>query len=75
MRSKLALITVQTHVRQHEFGKMLPPADTIHREREIPVGISHFKVIPKPHQTGKWRPITDLSSPEGASVNDGMDPK
>ena len=37
------------------------------------VQISRFGVIPKPHQPGKWRLITDLSSPEGASVNDGID--
>ena len=30
-------------------------------------------MIPKPHRPGKWRLITDFSSPEGASVNDGID--
>ena len=34
--------------------------------------ISRFGVIPKPHQPGKWRLITDLSSPEGSSINDGI---
>ena len=34
--------------------------------------ISRFGVIPKPHQPGKWRLITDLSSPKGGSVNDGV---
>ena len=29
------------------------------------VHVSRFGVIPKPHQPGKWRLITDLSSPEG----------
>ena len=37
------------------------------------VQISPFGVIPKPHQTGKWRLIMDLSAPEGQSVNDGID--
>ena len=37
------------------------------------VQISCFGVIPKPHQPGKWRLITDLSSPKGSSVNDGID--
>ena len=37
------------------------------------VHVSRFGVIPKPHQPGKWRLITDLSSPEGTSVNDGID--
>ena len=36
--------------------------------------ISRFGVIPNPHQPGKWRLITDLSSPKGGSVNDGVDP-
>ena len=38
------------------------------------VHISRCGVIPKPHQPGKWRLIVDLSSPKGASVNDGIDP-
>ena len=46
----------------------------------LPVGctgvhVSRFGVIPKPHQPGKWRLITDLSSPKDASVNDGVDPQ
>ena len=36
------------------------------------IQVSRFGVIPKPHQPGKWRLITDLSSPKGASVNDGI---
>ena len=35
--------------------------------------ISCFGVIPKLHQPGKWRLITDLSSAEGASVNNRID--
>ena len=31
-------------------------------------------MIPKGHNTGKWRLTTDLSFPEGASVNDDIDP-
>ena len=31
-------------------------------------------VIPKGRIPGKWRLITDLSFPDGASVNDGIDP-
>ena len=33
---------------------------------------SPFGVIPKPDKPGKWRLILDLSSPDGASVNDGI---
>ena len=39
------------------------------------VHVSRFGVIPKSGQPGKWRLILDLSSPEGFSVNDGIDPK
>ena len=37
------------------------------------IHVSRFGVIPKRHQPGKWRLILDLSSPEGKSVNDGID--
>ena len=36
--------------------------------------LSKFGVIPKGHTPGKWRLITDLSSPKGQSVNDGIAP-
>lgn len=39
------------------------------------VHINRFGVIPKKHQPGKWRLITDLSFPEGSSINDTIDPK
>ena len=42
----------------------LPWSEEIH--------ISRFGIIPK-GSSGKWRLILDLSSPEGASVNDGID--
>ena len=42
------------------FSKTLTPA----------VHINRFGVILKKHQPDKWRLITDLSFPEGASVND-----
>ena len=38
------------------------------------VHINRIGAIPKKHQPGKWRVITDLSCPEGASVNDAIDP-
>ena len=37
------------------------------------IQISRFGVIPKRHQPGQWRLIIDLSSPEGKSINDGID--
>ncbi len=51
------------------LGRMLGPFDP----QQLPgVHISSFGVIPKQHQVGRWRLIVDLSSPEGASVNDGI---
>ena len=38
------------------------------------VQLSPFGVIPKPHKPGKWRLISDLSHPQGQSVNDGILP-
>ena len=50
------------------FGPFLP--------HETPnVHINSFGVIPKKHQPGKWRVITDLSYPKGSSVNDAINPK
>ena len=40
-----------------------------------PVHINRFGVIPKKYQPGKWRIITDLSYPEGRSVNDAINPE
>ena len=37
------------------------------------VHINRFGLIPKGHNTGKFRLITDLSYPHGQSVNDGID--
>ena len=34
--------------------------------------ISHYEVVPKNNQPGKWRLILDLSSPDGHRVNDGI---
>ena len=36
--------------------------------------MSRMGVVPKGHTPGKWRLITDLSFPDGASVNNGIDP-
>ena len=35
--------------------------------------INRMGVVPKGHTPGSWRLITDLSYPEGGSVNDGID--
>ena len=36
--------------------------------------ISHVGIVPKGHTPEKWRVITDLSHPPGASVNNGINP-
>ena len=51
------------------MGRIMGPLDL----PNVDIHISRFGVIPKPHQPGKWRLITDLSSPRGGSVNDGID--
>ena len=51
-------------------GRMLGPFPD---ESSLPpLQINRFGVIPKGHNTGKWRLITDLSYPPGKSVNDGI---
>ena len=71
-------------------ARLHPEVITDYWRKELPLGrllgpfpgslvlpnlhINHFGVIPKGHNTGKWRLITDLSFPPGQSVNDGIDP-
>ena len=50
-------------------GRVLGPLDPLQFPR---IQISRFGVIPK-RSSGKWHLIVDLSSPEGHSVNDGID--
>ena len=56
------------------------PAEEVRLGRLLPlpwgtsVHVSRFGVIPKGHTPGKWRMITDLTSPHGCSVNDAIDP-
>ena len=51
-----------------EAGRIVGPVEPKWMEHVSPCG-----VIPKPHQPGRWRLITDLSAPRGSSVNDGID--
>ena len=53
------------------FGRMLGPFPT--SAGLPPLHFNRIGVIPKGHNTGKWRLITDLSFPQGQSVNDGID--
>ena len=55
-----------------KLGRVIGP---LVRSEYPEVHISRFGVIPKNHQPGKWRLIVDLSHPEGASINDGIEPE
>jgi len=52
-----------------EAGNILGPFPT-HLAAQI--HINRIGVIPKKHQPGKWRLITDLSYPENKSINDNI---
>ena len=51
----------------HMLGPFLPGFSTPE------LHINRFGVVPKGHNTGRWRLITDLSFPPERSVNDGVD--
>ena len=60
-------------------GRIIRLRDVDHGAFQMPMSasmlhISRIGVIPKPHQPGKWRFITKLSSAKGGSVNDGVSP-
>ena len=56
-------------------GRMLGPFSRAEAQSLPPLHINRFGVIPKGHDTGKWRLITDLLYPLGESVNDGISPE
>ena len=57
---------IEEELRQSTIRPALPD-ESVH--------ISPIGLIPKGGQTAKFRLIVDLSSPQGASVNDGIDPE
>ena len=63
---------VSTYIaRERALGRVLGPFT---RPPFQDFCISSFGVIPKRNQPGKWRLIMDLSSPDGRSINDGIEP-
>lgn len=66
---KLSLTTFR---RRFHSDACLAPSTTLAGYAQL--HINRFGVIPKGHNTGKWRLITDLSHPQDFSVNDGIDP-
>ena len=53
--------------REVQLGRMCK-----HDVKSLNIHLSPLGAIPKKHKPGKWRLIVDLSSPAGASVNDGI---
>ena len=65
--------TVQRYIADElAKGRMLGPVTP---DLHSSLHINRFGVIPKGHNTGKWRLITDLSFPEGSNVNDRIEPE
>ena len=60
--------------KERSLGRMLGPFAPSDVTEPAGLHVNRFGVIPKGHNTGKWRLITDLSYPPGQSVNDGIDP-
>ena len=54
-------------------GRMLGPLPATLSNGQA-VQINRVGMVPKGHNAGRWRLITDLSYPPGRSVNDGIDP-
>ena len=59
---------ISKELEEDRLVQMTPEEATAFNIHCSPLGI-----IPKKNQPGKWRLIVDLSSPAGASVNDGID--
>ena len=61
---------VKVYIEEKSAGRLLPlqPKFLLPKYQIIPFG-----VIPKRYQPGKWRLTVHLSSPDRASVNDGID--
>ena len=60
--------------KERTLGRMIGPFRKEAVEFLPYLHVNRFGVIPKGHNTGKWRLITDLSYPPGASVDDGIEP-
>lgn len=67
-------LVVEAYINEERNAKRLLPVRPEHHLPRSSCQISSFGVIPKRYQPGKWRLIVDLSSPDDASVNDGIDP-
>ena len=57
--------------RELSLGRLLGPFSC---QMQHQLHVNRVGIIPKGRNTGKWRLITDLSYPNGRSVNDNNDP-
>ncbi len=77
LREKKGIMYVGSQHREviRKYLKEEEDGGRIHKviEGESRVQCSPFGVIPKKGKPGKWQLIVNLSAPEGASVNDGID--
>ena len=63
-------VTVMQYLQEEiRLGRVIGPMDL---QQWSGIQVSPIGVVPK-GTSGKWRLIVDLSSPEGGSVNDGLD--
>ena len=68
-------LVVAQYLEGERRQKRVAVVGTPARAKELGVHCSPFGVIPKKNTPDKWRLILDLSSPEGHSVNDGVQKK
>ena len=69
MPSIMASVIADCIAKELGKGRMINPLPTSWRPL---LHVNRFGLIPKGHNNGKFRLITDLSFPHGASVNDGI---
>ena len=65
------LVVTERITAENAAGRLLGP---LSRDQSAKVHTSPVGLVPKSHQSNKWRMICDLSSPSGYSVNDGIPP-
>ena len=64
---------IETYLeKKRSRGRMLGPFSRADLKSLPSLHINRFRVIPKGHNPGKWRLITDFSYPTGESVNDDI---
>ena len=64
---------VESYIQKEVQAGRMVAIGTTREAEQMGVHCSPFGVIPKKGKAGRWRLIVDLSSPEGRSVNDGID--